>query len=663
MKKTIQITTLLLFSSFVLLGQTRSTKIADDFFENLAYVKAAASYKSLAKGGATEHILKRLGDCYYFLVQMPEASETYSELFLRFPNQTPEYVFKYAQALRSVGKYNESDKMMKKFHQLAEDDSRGINFTENKWLLKALTPKNPSFKVENLKSINTVNSDFGVTEYGNTILFSSPQADGIYVKRDHSRNNKSFLDIYKVLKKDITTTEGDKSEIKPMFTNRINSKYHESSVTFSPKKDTMYFTRNNYLKGKYRKDGEGVNKLKIYRATWKKRKWANVEELPFNGNDFSTGHPSLSADGNQLYFASDRPGGLGKSDIYVVEVKADGSFGEVQNLGPTVNTEGREMFPFKALDDVLYFSSDGHFGLGALDVFATNKQKDGYTTPLNLTAPVNSKLDDFAFSINPFTKKGYLSSNREGGLGDDDIYSVEQLQDLAQIVKEVMPKTCTQNVTGIVRDKKDLKLLPGAKLVLLDQSGANVGETIADINATFSFNSLACDQNFTVIAAKEYYSENSVSFISTKDKKLNLEISLDIANDFSYNEIGQTIIKINPIYFDYDKSYIRPDAIIELNNIVRIMKKYPNMIIESGSHTDARGNSSYNEALSDRRAKSTVAYIVEKGIESSRISGRGYGEERLVNGCLENDSKTKTVKCTEEEHQSNRRTEFVIIRR
>lgn len=658
MKKTIQITLVLLFSSLTIFGQTKETKKADTYFENLSYVDAALAYEKLAEENATEHVLKRLGDSYYLNVEMQEANTAYEKLFNNFPDQSAEHIFRYAQTLRSIGNFKESNKWMQKFYQVNNNDSRATHFTKSEVTLDELLNGKPNYTVENLKSINTVNSDFGVTDYGNTILFSSPRKSKIYIKRSHTRNNKNFLDIYKVVKDKITTTAGDDSEVIPMFTGEINSKYHESSVTFSPDRLTMYFTRNNYNKGVYKNDKEGYNNLKIYKATWNYNKWDNVEELPFNSNEYSTGHPSVSKDGTKLYFASDMPGGLGSTDIYVVNINTDGSFGPVQNLGPTVNTEGREMFPFISNEDVLYFSSDGHFGIGALDVFATKLENGKYTEPVNLKAPVNSKLDDFAFSINPISKTGYLSSNREGGLGDDDIYSVVELEK-----PEVVKPPCMQTVSGVVRDKKFQKPLPGAMLVLKDDTGAVISQTYANANAEFTF-TLPCNKQYTVDASKEYYEPDSASFTSSEEEKLalNLDFALDIISDFAYNERGELIIKIEPIYFDYNKSNIRPDAAIELNHIVNIMNKYPKIVIRSSSHTDARGRASYNEALSDRRAKSSVAYIINKGISSNRISGKGFGETRLTNGCVDNDKHTNRVKCTKEEHQANRRTEFVIVK-
>ena len=658
MKKTIQITIVLLFSSLTIFGQTKETKKADRFFENLSFVKASEEYKKLAEENPTEHVLKRLGDSYYNNVYMQKASEAYKKLFNKYTPKDAEYMFKYAQTLRAIGNFNASDEWMKKFHEAAKNDSRGINFTENEAKLDELKNGDPNFSIENLWSINTANSDFGVTEYGNTILFSSPRERSRFIKRSHTRNNKNFLDIFKVIKENISTKKEDKSDVRPMFSDEINSKFHESSVTFSPDRKTLYFTRNNYIQGKYRVDNEGYNNLKIFKATWIKEKWDNVQELPFCSDEYSVGHPTVNKDGTKLYFASDMPGGVGKTDIYVVNINSDGSFGTPQNLGTKVNTEGREMFPFISDDETLYFSSDGHFGIGALDVFSTSFKKGVYTEPQNLKAPINSKLDDFAFSLNPETKIGYVSSNREGGVGDDDIYRIVDIR----IPKPPKP-ACLQTVNGIVRDSKFKLPLPGARLILKDNFGTILKDTVVGELGKFNFK-LPCNKKYIVSASKEYYKPDQDSFNTseTATVTLDLDFNLNIVDDFTYNEREELVIKIDPIYFDYNKSNIRPDAALELDKIVRAMKKFPKLIIRASSHTDARGRDSYNEALSDRRAKSTVEYIVSKGINPNRIVAKGYGETRLTNNCVDNNNHTNRVKCSEEEHQANRRTEFVIVK-
>ncbi|WP_298782173.1 OmpA family protein [uncultured Polaribacter sp.] len=653
MKKTIYILSFLLVNSLTMFSQSKETKVADTFFDNLSYITAAKEYHKLSLKNPTKHVLKRLGDSYYENVDMVHAAAAYKKLDSIFKISESEYMFKYAQSLRANGNFKESKIWMEKFHIAENNDTRGDNFTNKKAVLADIKDKKGNYVVSNLKGINTPYSDFGATEYGNTILFSSPQKKSPFVKRSHTRNQKNFLDIYKVLKENI-----DSSQVRPMFSDRVNTKYHESSVTFSQDETIMYFTRNNYNEGSYKTDEKGYNKLKIFRSEWVKDKWDNITEVPFNSNEYSTGHPTLTKDGKRLYFVSNMPGGFGQTDIYYVDVNDDGTYGKVQNLGNKVNTEGREMFPFISDDNILYFSSDGHFGIGALDIFESKFTNGEFEKPVNLKAPINSELDDFAFSINTETQKGYLSSNRKGGVGDDDIYSFVQLDKKEVKVNE----DCKQVITGFVKESQFKKPLSYANLVVKDTKGVIVSNAIAGDKGQFSFK-LPCNENYTITASKEYYKPDTKSFSTTSQAlvELELDFNLKIVDDFVYDEKGDLVIKINDIYFDYNKWNIRPDAQRELNYIVKIMNKYPKIIVQSGSHTDARGRESFNLNLSDKRAKSTVDYIVSKGISRNRISGKGFGESQLTNNCVDNDSHSIRVKCTEDEHQANRRTAFVLL--
>ncbi|QOD61724.1 OmpA family protein [Polaribacter haliotis] len=648
MKKTIQLTLALLISTLSLFSQTKQTATADRFFDNISYVDAANKYKELAEKNPTEHVLKRLGDSYYYNVKMKEASEAYAKLFKNFTPEESEYMFKYAQALRAVGNFKESKVWMQKFHQTKLKDSRGEEFTDKNANIEAIKNEKPLYEVSNLVYINTENSDFGVTDYNNIIFFSSTRKVGKFVKNTHTRNNKPFLDIFYV-SKDKLNSANEKTPL----SDEINTKYHESSVSFSPDKKIMYFTRNNYNEGRYRKDEKGYNNLKIYRAEYVNKKWINIIELPFNSDAYSVGHPSVSKDGKRLYFTSNMPGSIGQTDIFYVAINGDNTYGEVKNLGPKVNTEGREMFPFISDDDVLYFSSDGHFGIGALDVFSSKLENGRFQKPANLKAPVNSQLDDFAFSINPNTKKGYLSSNRKGGAGDDDIYAVIELQKTIPIIE----KPCLRVITGTVRDQMNQKI-PNARIVLKDAKGIIVKDTITNEFGDFKYK-LTCNKNYIITGLKEYYKNDTASFTTNIASKIKLNLSM--SEEFTLNDVNELIIKINPIYFNFNKTDIRPDAARELNKVVAVMEKYPNMIIAGNSHTDARGNANYNQKLSERRAKSTVDYIISRGINPDRISDKGYGETQLVNGCVDNDTHSNREKCTSEEHQANRRTEFVII--
>jgi outer membrane protein OmpA-like peptidoglycan-associated protein len=656
MKKAIQITAVLLFTSLTIFGQTKETKKADIHFENLSFLRASEAYKELAEKNPTEHVLKRLGDSYYANVDMKNASLAYANLFSKYKPEDTEYMFKYAQSLRAIGNFDDSKSWMKKFNDANKNDSRGGNFTDEKADLSKLTLQDPSFQIKNLKAINSVNSDFGVTEYGNTILFSSPNRTSRFIKTSHTRNDKNFLDIFKVQKDKL-----EASEIRPLFSEDVNTKFHESSVTFSPDRKTMYFTRNNYVSGKYSMDKKGYNNLVILQAKWLENKWGDIKELPFCSRQYSVGHPSVSKDGKRLYFTSDMPGSIGKTDIYYVTIKDNDAFGPIQNLGIEVNTEGREMFPFIADDGTLYFSSDGHFGIGALDIFSSKQENGFFKKPVNLKAPINSELDDFAFSINNISNTGYLSSNRKGGVGDDDIYSFVKTPIKKEIVI-VKEEKCLQNISGIVRESKFKNHLANAALILKNSSGLIIKDTIADNLGRFSF-SLPCNESYTITASKEYFKPDTASFETTQavSVKLDLDFALEIVDDFEYNSLDELVIKIRPIYFDYNKWSIRKDAANELDIIANIMQKYPKLIVTSTSHTDARGKSSYNLSLSEKRAQSTVKYLLEKGINSDRISGEGFGETKLTNKCVDNDAKTNTVNCTDEEHQANRRTEFIIL--
>ena len=429
----------------------------------------------------------------------------------------------------------------------------------------------------------------------------------------------------------------------------VNEKFHESSISFSPDYKVMYFTRNNYNYGAYKVGQKGYINLKIYRAEFINNKWRNITELPFCSDHYSVGHPSVSKDGKLLYFVSDMPGSLGETDIYVVDIYANSNFSAPRNLGSTVNTRKREMFPFIADDNTLYFSSDGHSGMGELDIFESKMANQVFQNPENLGVPFNSISDDFAFSINPQKNKGYLSSNRKEGRGDDDIYRFEKVNEV--------PEVCTTKVTGTVRNLKFQKYIPYANLLLKDSQNNVIENTQADEFGRYSLE-LPCNQYYIITGSKEYYKPETKTF--TTDKDLVVDLNLEIIDDFTYNQRKEVVIKINDIYFDYDKWNIRPDAARELDHIIAVMKKYPDIIVTSTSHTDARGTFRYNEELSQKRADASVDYIIYGGISPDRISGKGYGESKLTNKCVDNDLHTNAVYCSEKLHQANRRTNFVI---
>jgi len=434
----------------------------------------------------------------------------------------------------------------------------------------------------------------------------------------------------------------------------IDTKYHESNAVFTKDLKTVYFTRNNYFEGQYGKDTLGWNNLKMFRAdVGEDGNWVNVTPMPFNDDNYSVGHPALSPDEKTLYFTSDMPGSMGETDIFTTTINADGSYGSPMNMGSQVNTYGKEMFPYVSKKGNLYFSSDSRGGQGGLDVYVV-PLNNRTIAPVNLGSPINSSQDDFAFIIDNDKKSGYFSSNRTGGKGDDDIYYFDELK--SPDIK------CSQVIAGTVRDKSNGALLPGS-LVTLYKDSEKLETVIVGSDAAFSFPKMDCTSTYRVTGEREYYkgAEETVTTTEEADLELGLDLNLDPDKDAIVGTEGldrcqYALDNINTIYFDLDKYYIRPDAAIELEKIVKVMNRCQDIKIEARSHTDSRASDAYNVTLSQNRAQSTVDYIISRGILADRLTAKGFGETQLVNRC------SNGVKCSEAEHQVNRRTEFVIIR-
>jgi len=530
------------------------------------------------------------------------------------------------------------------------------------------------YSIKNLE-INTSRSDFGPSFLGeNKLIFASPKTGFNIIRDVWEPNGERFLDLYEG-----TITESGDIIDKVKLQGEVNSRYHEAEAVFTKDGKTVYFTRNNYYKKRLGIDNIGYVNLAMFKATVNaKGEWINIIPMPFNNVEYSVGHPALSDDEKTLYFGSDMPGTLGETDIYKVEVNQSG-FGNPVNLGPKINSTAKDWYPFVD-GNVLYYTSDRWGGKGGSDIYAV-KLEGFIPKPVNLNAPINTASDDFAFIINSETRKGYFSSNRDGGKGGDDIYSF--------IEEETVTFECHQIVKGEVRDRNTTELLAGAEVILNDKEGKVLETFITKEDATFFFE-INCETEYELIGKKIGYTPQEKVFTTSNeaDKELKLLILLGQGEiDFIADEqqnVNQTedegedikpeglpdvlpdeivrarastyIVNIDPIYFEFDSSYLNREAKTELQKVVDLMNKYPKMIIESASHTDSKGPDGYNIWLSDRRAKRTVDYILDKGIDPRRITGKGYGETQLINQCYEG------VECTEAQHAKNRRTEFVIIR-
>lgn len=622
-------------------------EVADKYFRDYAYYEAIELYKeALKKKDSSEHILSRLGDCYYNNSNSEKAALWYGKAVNKYDKINPEYIFKYIQTLRSLGNYEEANKWLTKFKEIQKNDKRakGYELASIDKFKELSSTENVLVNVANLNS-NTKYSDFGGFQQGEKLYFSSSRTkDSILDKKKlYQWNEEPFLKIYEA---SVSYDEGniEINDVSPIPAEKMNYDYiHEGTLAITSDGNTMYFTRNNSSKkGKKSYDKGGTSNLKLFRAKLNNGQWTNVEELPFNDKTFSTGHPTLSPDEKTLYFVSDREGGFGQSDLYKIAINADGTFGTVKNLGGKINTEGREMFPFVAQDSTLYFSSDAHINLGLLDIFKTDilkKAKNDSITIKNMGAPYNSGDDDFAFFLNTDGKSGYFSSNRPKGKGGDDIYAFGKYE-------------CKQTVTGITYNKLNNEPLADVSVKLMDETGRVVETIFSNENGEYLFENLDCDKNYSILGTKVIHRPDSKEFSTTDVDGGETQIDLYLTPLIQNNEIV-----INPIFFDYDKSNIRPDAAYELENIVTVMREHPKMIIKIESHTDSRGRDAYNLKLSDRRAKSTRDYIISRGIEYSRIeSATGYGESQLVNRCTNEMRKI----CSEEEHQQNRRSKFII---
>lgn len=636
--KTNILLTLFLLGYTCLQAQSHQTKVGDKFFKNYSYVKASEFYEeAVKKGDSSEHVLTRLGDCYYNNSNSEKAAYWYGEAVNKYPeNINTEYYYKLSQALRGNGNYEEAISWLEKFKETnAEDDRiKGIDFSDIELYKKLSNTDEVYVETVNLP-INSKFSDFGAFKYKDHVYFSSARKG---VDKLYGWNNEPFLDIYQVsIKNEEDGYKETYGTVKSFDAKGVNSEFHEANITITSDGQTMYFTRDNVSKrNRLKTDKDGTSHLKIYKASLVDSVWANIKECPFNDKLYSSGHPTLSPDDKTLYFVSDREGGYGQTDIYRVSIHDDGTYGAVENMGPTINTDGKEMFPFVAKDSTFYFSSDSNLSLGFLDIFKSDILKQSNDQPQNLGAPYNSGFDDFAFSINPEEGIGYLSSNRSGGEGSDDIYRFME---------------CFQMVEGTVINSKSLDSLSMATLQLIDEDGRIVKEVQTDENGHYNLK-IKCNSIYTILAKKEDYKETF--------KPISTDLNNRHKNNLDFGLIPLIVedeIVINPIFFDFDKWDIRPDASYELESIVDVMRSHPGMVIKIESHTDSRGPDQYNLALSDHRAKSTRDYLLSRGITPERIeSAIGYGETQPVNDC------TNGVNCTEEQHQANRRSKFIILR-
>lgn len=597
--------------------------------------------KVIDKGYVTSELLEKLGNSYYFNANYEEAEKVYKQLIETYGNEVgPEYFFRYGQTLKTLGDYKNSDSILARFADMTSNDLRSKIIKTAKDYRDEIARNSGRYDIE-LFEYNSKYSDFAPAFYKEGLIFSSDRDTGNLARYRHTWNSKDFLDIYKV-----NADSSSRNQVVKM--DMINSRLHESTSVATKDGNTIYFTRNNFVDGKSSKDEEGVVRLKIFRINWKDGEWSDLEELPFNSDSYSVAHPALSPDEKTLYFASDMSDSRGASDIYKVSINMDGTFGSPINLGAPINTESRETFPFVSSENILYFSSDGHPGLGGLDIFATKIDFEDYSNPvLNVGEPANSSRDDFSYIINEENKRGYFASNRADGMGADDIYGFLETRPLVF--------ECLQPITGTVRDKISNEVLVGATVKVINENNEEVLSAITDNQGNYIL-SCDCNQGNFVRAQTQGYipAEEYLPISDGKPMIIDFYLEREIV-DAGFGDDLAKLLQLSTIYFDFGKYDIRRDAEIEIQKVIAAMEKYPSLKIKANSHTDSRGPDSFNLWLSQKRAESTVNYMISQGINSERLVGEGYGETRLVNECDDG------VKCSRDKHQLNRRSEFIIL--
>ena len=729
--RTIQILLPILFIPCFCLAQKTDKEVrGDKLFENFFYTKAIDVYQETT--GLTTDGARNLGDAYRATSKYKEAEKQY-KIVVASSDYVPEDLFTYAELLKMNGNHEEGEEWMEKFHELNKEDGRGIRYHNDREAYKALKVDDGQFVIRNL-IINSEQEDFGAVFYQNKVVFASSREGVKGVRRRWNGNQLPFLDIYIADR----MANGELRDLALLGKN-ISGKFHEGPASFDSTGNFMVFTSDDYKS----RSEDGTVKLQLMESKKENGRWSKPNRLALNSHEYSCGHGSLTIDGSVMYFSSDMPGGFGGADLYRVTRDTKGVWGKPVNLGPEINTEGNEMFPFVlSQKGLLFFASNGHVGLGGLDVFAVKMKDDTtFSKVKNLGVPVNSEKDDFALSTDSFGKVGYFSSNREGGKGDDDIYSFDMTRPLVFGV----------TIVGFSLDKVG-NVLAGTEVSLYDEEGNLVETTTTDEDGAYSF-SVDRGKNWEIVGEKDDYftdrkvvstdvsndevettlnlekdpglsllalitdSKNDslltdVSIVLTDNftgksesfktdtsgsifkpligKKIqergsyNLEISkegyftktltynvlfdqegvyeihkeLDVSLDREVKDLSE-LVKLNPINFDLGKHNIRPDAALELDKIVTILNKYPNMIVELGAHTDCRGSKRSNQALSSRRAVSSAKYIQSKITTPERISGKGYGESQLLNDCA-CEGRVRSS-CDEDRHAVNRRTEFKVI--
>lgn len=594
-----------------------------------------------------------LAECY-MEVNDTKSATVWMGKVVAFGNAKPTDVKAYAFLLKSEGKYQDAIAQFETYKTLvpAESDKAEAWITAcrdaEKWIAK------PEYwDVNNAEMFNTPYTEFGLIPFQKGYsLTSDRKISGVTYKKEdlYGWTGNPYLKMFYV-----TMDDKGQSVTKLEDMGDLNYTYHNGPGTYHAGSQTMYYTRTKMVKVTKKPINpdptswydhstalEYTNRLEVYSAKFNNDEFGESKAFEYNkAEEYSVGHPAISPDGNILYFVSDMPGGMGKSDIYYCEKTGD-TWGAPKNAGTTINSEGNEVFPYMDAGGTLYYSSDGLPGMGGLDLFSAKGSKDTWSFPENLKYPLNSPKDDFSIYYTEAGKSGYLTSNRDGGKGLDDIYRFEDATPTELILSVLTKEKTTDN---------KINILPDVEVAITNKTKNDIQKMQTDASGRL-YTKVDCGTSFQVAGNKEGYFAH-VKNIETKCTSRHDTVFVELILDQIV--IDKPIVLKN-IYYDFDKWNIRPDAALELNKLVVILLQNPNIEIELGSHTDSRGSDQYNMVLSQKRAESAVQYIITNGIDAKRIKAKGYGESVPVNRC------TNGAKCTDEEFQMNRRTEFKVTK-
>ncbi|MFC5282711.1 OmpA family protein [Pedobacter alpinus] len=620
---------------------------ANKYYEKYDYKYAIEIYQKVMDKNPTVETAEKLANCYRFTNNSIEAEKAYATV-LTFPGFDPINYIYYAGALKQNGKFEQAKRSYLTYAERVPSKSEEAIILANGCDAARIWLENPNLNIEivNESGFNTDKSDFSPIPYNKGFIFVSdrefikPESKGSKSSKIYGWTGNPYLKLYQAENVDSEFNGSLKLTLMP---EEINDNYHSGPATLSADGNTLYFTKAGVPDKSEMpaKSEDLVFKKAIYYAVKQGGVWAQAVAFPYNKPfEYSVQHPALSADGKTLYFASDMPGTLGGMDIFYSENTGSG-WSKPKNCGSEINTKEDEVFPYVRKDGKLYFSSRGHITIGGLDVFSAKGSKEKWTEPENLKAPINSTKDDFGIYYFDDNLTGFLSSNRPGGKGMDDIYQFSE-----------RPKEMFFAVQGQVVQKTDGAPMEGVKVYLVNKNTGAEKSLISDENGSFKFD-LEKETDYTVRGDLDKYYSRQQGEISTKGTSestvYNVKFEVEKGED-AY------LVRLNNIYYDFDKFNIRKDAEPELEKVLNFMKSTPNVNVELRSHTDARGKATYNMTLSEKRAASAESYLLKKGANKERLSAKGFGETQLLNKC------TDGAKCTAADHQLNRRTEFKVVK-